>query len=182
VRDMTSRIGRKRVAGFEQPQGLTIRQFTMFLLAMVLVFVLVPVGSWAKASFDAFITDPVDPANQARVDADGNLQVTGDINSMQPVATSSRNETFDVAAQGFEQRDIEPIDASLITVTGGQNSVGLFFSNADGVGFRLEAQGGNTVGSFVTFPLTQPIPIDHLAVTCFNQSSSCSFEIDIVGA
>ena len=153
----------------------------MFVLAMVLVLVLVPVGSWAKASFDAFITDPVDPANQAHVDADGRLQVSGEVNSMQPVATTSRNEAFDVAAQGFEGRDIEPIDASLITVTGGQNSLGLFFSDADGVGFRLEAQGGNTVGSFVTFPLTQPIPIDHLAVTCFNSSSSCSFEIDIVG-
>jgi hypothetical protein len=58
--------------------GLTTRQLTALVVAVVLAVVLVPVGAQAAQVVSAIITDP-GGTNKATVDAGGNLHVAGGV-------------------------------------------------------------------------------------------------------
>jgi hypothetical protein len=95
---------------FLAPQGDT-RQFVALVLAMVLAVLLVPVGVQAAQTVNAFITDP-GGVNQATVDADGNLSVSGDVtvNDSTPVVVSRADDPgrmafADSGFTGFEPGD-----------------------------------------------------------------------------
>jgi hypothetical protein len=66
--------------GTDKPRVLTAI-VVVLALTVALAFALFPEGVRAAPSalFNVFITDPVSPSQQARVDSSGNLQVTGSV-------------------------------------------------------------------------------------------------------
>jgi hypothetical protein len=87
-----------------------------------------------------------------------------------------------MSASGLEVRDIEPINATLITITGvGDDEVFInFLSN--GVQQFAVGDWDESLGPVVTIPLAQPIPVDHLFIQCENESDDCGqFHVYLVG-
>ena len=107
--------------------------------------------------------------------------VSGSVTNQAASATTSRNESF-AEFDGIQNRDIAPIDASLITVTGtGDDELLIAFTSTSGVEFTIGDFDEN-LGPFVSIPLAQPIPIDHIFMQCENESDDCgAIFIDIVG-
>lgn len=179
-----------------------MRQLTTFLVVLAVAFVLVPVGSWAAQVTQVFITDPTNQANRAHVDGSGNLLVRGGVNvnnlpqtqdvdvvagsviAEPPVATQFRSESFHATpADPSELAEIEPIEASLITVLSSPGDRVVFSFCFDGPctwGFGGAAE---PIGN-LTLPLTQPVPIDSIHFQCQNlaQDDDCGVTITIVGS
>ena len=76
------------------------RQFVALALAGILAVLLIPVGVQAAQTVNAFITDP-GGVNQAAVDTDGNLSVSGDVtvDSTTPVGVTSADDPGRIAFQ-----------------------------------------------------------------------------------
>ncbi len=112
--------------------------------------------------------------------------VGGTVSATAPVATHSTFASFTVAAGEVGAQDVEPIDASLITVVGGGDDEVIveFEGHAPGGGivdFEIGDQDEN-LGPFVTIPLTQPMPIAHILARCQNESEDCELSVFLLGS
>ncbi len=84
---------------------LTHGQLTALVVGLVAALLLAPVGAQAAAGLaEVVITDPADPARQARVDANGNLRVAGSVRVVDtPLAVTSADDPGRLA---FQTEDI----------------------------------------------------------------------------
>jgi hypothetical protein len=89
-------------------KGVSVRQVTAVLLAVVLAFLVVPVGALAQPPAPkVFITDPGNNDNIAHVDGAGNLQVTGSLNvGNTPTVKAQQDGTWNVGITGTPTVDV----------------------------------------------------------------------------
>lgn len=92
------------------PSGLSSKQFAGMFVAVCLAFVLAPLGASAAGGLTkVLITDPTNNAQQAHVDASGNLQVGGTVNvgntpsvnvANTPTVSAQQSGTWNVGISG----------------------------------------------------------------------------------
>jgi hypothetical protein len=100
----------------------SVRQITVFFAVVAVAFVLYPMGAWgAISSPQVFVTDPINNAHKAHVDADGNLHVAGDLNvANSPTVKAQQDGTWNVGITGTPSVDVENFPATQeVNVAGG---------------------------------------------------------------
>ena len=156
-----------------------------------------------QSLLNVLISDPQNPAQQAKVDASGALRVSasgtstisGSVNvTNTPLPVDVQNaplqvtvprasrffaQSFDLHAQDGEFVDFAAMDVSLITFPSGGNDevdVSLFVGEER----VLEITDNENTPHFMA--LTQPIRVTRVLVHCRNEIQSCQLTVNLVGS
>jgi hypothetical protein len=138
----------------------------------------------AAQGITATIVSPLDGAGNVAVHEQGTANVRildGGVLTVAPRGARQTVQVFPVAAPGGKYSFIfpgGPIDASLISLTSMRGTGNVLLDSESGVTPLLfDTDGGNVV-----LPLTQPLTVDRILLSCSQGSAvSCAVQLNVVG-
>lgn len=145
------------------------------VLAGVLLVSIIPVGAQTPSAR----TQPVTVTNTplpVTADADAPVAVTGEVTAASPVSFDGFRDGFAIAEGGSRFVEFPALYVSLIVVSGSEDDIVdlSFFYQEDFPRFTMS-------GTSITLPLSQPIALDAVGVTCGLGSGECNLEVSLLG-
>lgn len=110
------------------------------------------------------------------------VDVVGSVDVTVPAASAFARHLFLLEAGELEAVLVDPMYVSLLTLRGGGDDEMVLCLKDNGVERFCIGDVEVSIGPFVTVPLTQPIRVDEVTVSCKNESEDCIGEWFLVGS